>query len=334
MKKDHILVTGGAGFIGSHLCEKLMSLGYKVTIVDNINNYYSPQYKYNNLKEIKYNANLLNISHPNIHIIDILDLEQLSKLFEQNQFDGVIHLAAYAGVRPSIENPLLYTNVNIDGTINILECLKKYKVNKLVFASSSSIYGNNKHVPFKETDFVDNPISPYAATKKSCELLCHTYHHLYNINIACLRFFTVYGPRQRPDLAIYKFTKSIFDNTEISLYGDGSTERDYTYITDIVDGISKALSWTSNTQNAFEIFNLGGAQTISLLKMVKTIEKTIGKKAKVNFLSMQPGDVNRTFADISKSKNILSYFPTMSFDRGIEYFIEWYRKERVTLNTY
>ncbi|NLM36710.1 MAG: NAD-dependent epimerase/dehydratase family protein, partial [Firmicutes bacterium] len=221
---------------------------------------------------------------------------------------------------------LLYNDVNINGTLNLLEMCRKYGVKKFVFASSSSVYGNNKKVPFAEDDFVDHPISPYAATKRAGELLCHTYHHLYGMDVACLRFFTVYGPRQRPDLAIHKFTNLIFNDEEIPFYGDGTTERDYTYIDDIIDGVVKAIRWVHTGQGIYEIFNLGESRTVSLKEMVATLENEIGKKARVKVLPMQPGDVQRTCADISKAKKILGYQPSTPFEEGIKRFVQWYRE--------
>jgi UDP-glucuronate 4-epimerase len=323
-----ILVTGGAGFIGSHLCKALLQKNQKVIIIDNFNNFYDPIIKKNNIEEVKKFMSSNDIDSNNLQVVegDIRNIEQLDKLFEENKINLVVHLAAMAGVRPSIKDPLLYNDVNIKGTLNLLEMCKKYGVEKFIFASSSSVYGNNKKVPFSEDDNVDFPISPYAATKKAGELLCHTYHHLYDIDVACLRFFTVYGPRQRPDLAIHKFTKLIFNDEEIPFYGDGSTERDYTYIDDIIDGVTKAIDWVQVKKGIYEIFNLGESNTITLKRMVETIEKAIGKKAKLNKLPMQPGDVKRTYADVSKAKKILGYDPKTDFEFGIESFISWYKE--------
>jgi len=223
---------------------------------------------------------------------------------------------------------VLYTDVNINGTVNILECLKKHHINKLLFASSSSVYGNNGKVPFCESDSVDRPISPYAATKKAGELLCYAYHHLYDINIACLRFFTVYGPRQRPDLAIYKFTKLISEGKPVPFYGDGSAERDYTFIHDSIDGILKAEKWVDNSEKRFDIFNLGESRTITLSQMVKTIENELEMRAVLDIKPLQPGDVNKTYADISHSKAILGYNPVTEFEKGIKTFVDWYKQNR------
>ena len=233
-----------------------------------------------------------------------------------------------AGVRPSIENEKLYWDVNIMGTQNIFEECKKYNIKKVVFASSSSVYGNNPTVPFKITDKIDNPISPYAATKKAGELLCHTHYHLYDVNVACLRFFTVFGPRQRPDLAINKFTRMIINDEPIPVFGDGTTSRDYTYVEDIVEGICGAINWVDTEEKRFGIFNLGGDEPVTLTRMIETIEKTLGKKAIIDRQSMQPGDVNRTCADITLSTKELGYKPKTSFEEGIKKFVEWYETQK------
>lgn len=322
-----ILVTGGAGFIGSHLCERLLKEKNRVLVIDNFNNYYNPEIKRNNIEEIEESCKQNNIDINEFKVFegDIRDTEFLSEVFKY-KVDTVIHLAAMAGVRPSIQDPTLYYDVNINGTLNLLEECKKKDIKQFVFASSSSVYGNNEKVPFAENDFVDNPISPYAATKKSGELLCHTYHHLYDINIACLRFFTVYGPRQRPDLAIHKFTNLIMESKEIPFYGDGSTSRDYTYIDDIVSGIVSAKNYVEKSEKIFDIFNLGGDKTVSLNEMVETIENALDKKAQLKRMPMQPGDVNRTCADITHSKNVLGYSPKTTFRDGIKKFVEWKNK--------
>ena len=319
-----ILITGGAGFIGSHLSERLLREGNKVLVIDNFNNYYDPAIKRNNIEEIKKTCVENNISLDNYIVFegDIRDNEFLKKVFS-NKIDSIIHLAAMAGVRPSIEDPSLYYDVNITGTVNLLERCRENNIKQFVFASSSSVYGNNEKVPFAESDRVDNPISPYAATKKSGELLCYTYHHLFNMNIACLRFFTVYGPRQRPDLAINKFTSLILEDKEIPFYGDGTTSRDYTFVEDIVSGIVSSINYVNTNDTVFEIFNLGGDKTVSLIEMVETIEAILGKKAKLNKLPMQPGDVNRTCADITHSKEIIGYNPKTTFKEGMKKFIEW-----------
>ena len=338
------LITGGAGFIGSHLVSKLLEEGNKVINVDNFSEYYDYNIKVENVlesvgikdfndgREIRVDElrdlkKLVDSESYSLKIVDITKLEILEEVFKANQIDAVIHLAAMAGVRPSIENPLLYEKVNVRGTMNILELMKKYNIKKFICASSSSVYGNNEKVPFSETDNVDFAISPYAATKKSCEVIGHSYHHLYNIDTIMLRFFTVYGPRQRPDLAIHKFTKAITEEKEMPFYGDGTTQRDYTYIDDIIDGILKSIVYLEENENIYEIINLGESETVSLRKMVETLEKEIGKKAVLKQLSMQPGDVNRTFADISKAKELIGYDPKTKFEEGIKKFVNWYRNK-------
>jgi len=307
------LVTGGAGFIGSHLVDSLLSEGNNIITIDNFDEFYSKEVKLNNI------ASALTFDTFQLIEGDIRDKGLLDDLFSNNHIDVVIHLAAKAGVRPSIENTVEYYDVNINGTLNILEAMKKFDVKHLVFASSSSVYGNNKKVPFSESDIVDYPISPYAATKKSGELLCHTYHHLYDFKINCLRFFTVYGPRQRPDLAIHKFSKMILNDETIPMFGDGTTKRDYTYIDDIIQGIKLAI----RNLNGYEVFNLGESRTIMLKELITLIEKEIGKKANIEKLPLQPGDVEQTYADISKAKEILGYDPQYEIEEGIKNFIEW-----------
>jgi UDP-glucuronate 4-epimerase len=322
------LVTGGAGFIGSHTCEAFLKNGFDVICIDNFNNYYDPAYKRANIAEIERTARTSRGAFQ-LYEGDIRDTAFLDDVFKETKPDLVLHLAAYAGVRPSIADPVLYTDVNISGTVNILECLKRYGVEHHVFASSSSVYGNNEKAPFSESDPVDNPISPYAATKKAGELLCHTYHHLYNINTACLRFFTVYGPRQRPDLAIYKFTKLISEGKKVPVYGDGSSKRDYTFINDIVDGITKACSWVSRHEKCYGIFNLGESHTISLSEMIGAIERELGTKAVRDVMPNQPGDVKLTYADIARAREILGYTPATDFPKGIKVFVDWYKQNRI-----
>ncbi|MCL2063501.1 MAG: GDP-mannose 4,6-dehydratase [Candidatus Cloacimonetes bacterium] len=312
-----ILVTGGAGFIGSHLCDKLLKEHHQIICIDNFCDFYDPMIKQQNIKEASF--------YPNFKVfkVDITDYKSLENIFMKNNFDLVIHLAAMAGVRSSIENPLIYAKVNITGTLNILEMCRIFFVKKIIFASSSSVYGNNEKTPFSETDNVDNPISPYAASKRAGELLCYTYHSLYDMSIVCLRFFTVYGPRQRPDLAIYKFTKLIYENKEIPVYGKGDTQRDYTYIDDIIDGVIKSIDYIF-LGNKYQIFNLGESETISLNEMISILESSLMKKVKRKYLNLQAGDVIKTYADINKSKKLLKYDPKISFDDGIKKFVAWY----------
>ncbi len=337
------IVTGGSGFIGSHLCQRLLELGHRIINIDNFSDFYHYKVKIkNSLESKKYQGDfkykeketdlqrlisMVNSESYKLEVVDIRNYQEIDKVFQQEKVDAVIHLAALAGVRPSIENPLAYTDVNIQGTMVILEMMRKHGVAKLIFASSSSVYGNNQKVPFSEGDFVDRTISPYAATKKSGEMIVHTYFHLYNISTIILRFFTVYGPRQRPDLAIHKFTKMITEDVPIPVFGDGRTRRDYTYIDDIVDGIVNAIGYIENN-HLFEVFNLGESRTISLQKMITTIEQTLGKKATKKFLPLQPGDVLQTYANIEKAKRLIGYNPQTTFEEGIKQFITWYKGEK------
>ena len=316
------LITGGAGFIGSSLADKLLENNCKVLVIDNFCNFYDPKIKEENIKEALLNPNY------KLYRGDIRDLELLDKIFSENKIDAVIHLAAMAGVRPSIEDPILYQEVNCMGTQNLLETMKKYNVLNLVMASSSSVYGNNKTVPFKETDIVDFAISPYAATKKANEVMTHVYHKLFNFNVIMLRFFTVYGPKQRPDLAINKFTQLMLNNEKIPMFGDGSTSRDYTYIDDIVFGIEKSIQYTEENKNVYEIINLGNSSPITLLSMINIIGRVVGINPQIEKLPMQPGDVERTYADISKAKKLLGYNPKTSFEKGIENFVIWYKNSK------
>lgn len=307
------LITGGAGFIGSHIVDELLFLGEEIIVIDNFNTYYDPKIKWVNISNAQKN--------PDFKLFegDILDKKLLDEIFSSFNIDILIHLAAQAGVRGSIKNPELYTEVNVMGTLNLLEMCKKYKIKKMIFGSSSSIYGNTP-VPFNENNIVDKPISPYAATKKAAELLCYTYHHLYKVPIICLRFFTVYGPRQRPEMAIYKFTKLINNNEPLPIYGDGNSSRDYTYITDILDGIKSAIKKDLD----FEIINLGSSDPIKLIDLVNLIQQKMGKKANLMFLPPQSGDVERTYADISKAERLLGYSPKVDIKDGIEKFVNWY----------
>lgn len=312
----NILVTGGAGFIGSHVIDRLISLGHQVVCIDNFDNYYDVRIKRANIE----NA----LQSENFHLVegDIRDIRALEKCFSYFSIETVVHLAARAGVRPSLLQPELYYDVNIIGTLRLLEAMRKNKVYRMLFASSSSVYGNQQKIPFSETDSVDNPISPYAASKKACELLCHTYHHLYGFNIFCLRLFTVYGPRQRPEMAIHQFVKKIFNRDPIILYGNGSSKRDYTFVNDIVDGLISSLS----TLQGYEIINLGESRTISLMDLISIIEKTTGRKAHIRFEPMQPGDVLTTYADIKKACKIIGYKPSYPVEKGLQEFVEWYSR--------
>ncbi|MBN1795134.1 MAG: GDP-mannose 4,6-dehydratase [Sedimentisphaerales bacterium] len=310
-----VLVTGSAGFIGSYLTERLLKQGCQVVGVDNFDDFYDPNIKRDNIKESIQNKNYKLIE------ADIRDPDAMEKAASKG-IDAVIHLAARAGVRPSIEQPLLYNDVNINGTMVLLEATKKCNIKKFIFGSSSSVYGNNKKVPFCEDDNVDFPISPYAATKKACELICHTYHSLYNIDITCLRYFTVYGPRQRPDLAIHKFAKLIEQDKPIPVFGDGSMMRDFTYIDDIIDGTIAAMERCSG----YNIYNLGKSEPIVLNNLIEYLEDALGKKAEKQHLPPQPGDVEKTFADIAKSKAALGYNPATNIKQGLEKFVNWLRK--------
>ncbi|ROH96155.1 GDP-mannose 4,6-dehydratase [Chryseobacterium daecheongense] len=337
------LVTGGSGFIGSHLVEQLLKNGHSVINIDNFDNFYNYDIKIKNtLESVRKSTDfefsdketdiekLIFLSKSNNYTLyyqDIRDKNGLEKIFKAHQIDMVIHLAALAGVRPSIERPLEYEEVNIRGTMNLWELCKEHGIKKFICASSSSVYGNNEKIPFAETDNVDNPISPYAATKKCGEILGHVYHQLYNIDMIQLRFFTVYGPRQRPDLAIHKFTKLIAENQEVPFYGDGTTARDYTYIDDIIDGITKSIIYLENNSNIYEIINLGESEVINLSEMLSTIESTLDKTATKKVLPMQPGDVQKTNADITKAKTLIGYHPDTHFQNGIKKFVEWFLRK-------
>ncbi|MBM7418298.1 MULTISPECIES: GDP-mannose 4,6-dehydratase [Chryseobacterium] len=337
------LVTGGSGFIGSHLIEKLLKEGHSVINIDNFDDFYDYKIKIKNtLASLEKNIdfefsekendiqNLISISKSESYTLyfqDIRDKNGLEKIFQNHQIDLVIHLAALAGVRPSIERPLEYEEVNVRGTMNLWELCNQFNIKKFVCASSSSVYGNNEKTPFSETDNVDQPISPYAATKKSGEILGHVYHSLYGIDIIQLRFFTVYGPRQRPDLAIHKFTKLISENKEIPFYGDGNTARDYTYIDDIIDGILKSVYYLEKNSDIYEIINLGESEVVTLSEMLSEIEKNLNKTAIRKILPLQPGDVQKTSADITKAKNLIGYNPTTNFQNGTKKFVEWFLRK-------
>lgn len=317
-----ILITGGAGFIGSHLSERLLKLGFKVFSLDNFDSFYDRKVKEENLKESLKSENF------RFFETDIRDKEKLQAVFTKNKdISLVVHLAAKAGVRPSVQNPSEFYDVNVKGTLNILEVMNENGLQNLIFASSSSVYGNNKLTPYSEENKVDFPISPYAATKKSGELLNFTFHHLYKLNVINLRFFTVYGPRQRPDLAIRKFFNQLYTQKPIEIFGDGTTCRDYTYIDDIIEGIVSSINYLKNNNKVFEIINLGNNNPIQLNDLIELIEKTTEKKfIKIN-KPMQQGDVNLTYADISKANLLLNYFPKISIEAGIRQFKNWYEKD-------
>ena len=315
----NFLVTGGAGFIGSHVCERLLRDGHSVWAFDELNDFYDPQLKRANLRAIQSLAKPFEFFHG-----DLCDEDAVAEVFSSVQFDQVIHLAARAGVRPSLEQPALYQRVNVEGTVNILEAARKTGVKKITIASSSSVYGVNAKVPFSESYPIFSAVSPYAASKLACEALGHVYHHIYKMDVAMLRFFTVYGPRQRPDLAIHKFTKLIDAGKPIPVFGDGSTARDHTFISDILEGI---LACTKK-EFGFEIFNLGESQTVKLSELIALIENALGKKAIIDRQPLQPGDVPLTFADISKAQRMLGYEPKVKVDKGIPMFVEWYRKDQ------
>ncbi|WP_185246476.1 GDP-mannose 4,6-dehydratase [Chryseobacterium bernardetii] len=338
------LVTGGSGFIGSHLVEQLLRNGHSVINIDNFDDFYSYQIKIKNTlqsidiiwdfefsdkeTDIQRLVSLSRSDQYSLYYQDIRDKKGLESIFKNHPIDMVIHLAALAGVRPSIERPLDYEEVNVRGTMNLWELCKDFKIKKFICASSSSVYGNNDKIPFAEMDNVDNPISPYAATKKCGEIMGHVYHNLYHIDMIQLRFFTVYGPRQRPDLAIHKFTKLISEGVEIPFYGDGTTARDYTYIDDIIDGIIKSVLYLENNSNIYEVINLGENQVVTLMEMVTAIEDALKMTAHKKILPMQPGDVTKTNADITKAKTLIGYKPDTDFQNGIKKFVEWFLRKR------
>jgi UDP-glucuronate 4-epimerase len=309
-----VLVTGGAGFIGSHVVEALSKRGDAVTVLDNFNDFYDPAIKRRNAAQL---------SAAKIVTGDIRDREEVARLCEAGEFDAVIHLAAMAGVRPSLSDPLHYEDVNVRGTLILLEEIKRRPSTRFVFASSSSVYGSNEHVPFREDEDIHHPVSPYAATKRAGELHCFTYHHLYGIPTTCLRFFTVYGPRQRPEMAIHKFVKAVLEKKPIPFYGDGSTRRDYTYIDDIVDGVVRALDRCAG----YEIYNLGESATTSLSELVQSIGEVCKAEPILDRQPLQPGDVLVTYADVSKAREALGYEPRTSVRAGLERFVAWYRQE-------
>ena len=310
-----ILITGGAGFIGSHVADALLARGDEVTILDNFNDYYAPDLKRENAREVVAAGGRLVEG-------DIRDAQAMAKLWAEGRFDGIIHLAAMAGVRPSLEDPLHYEDVNVRGTLILLDLARRHEGQKFVFASSSSVYGKNERVPFTEADDIHHPISPYAATKRAGELHCFTYHHLYGIPTTCLRFFTVFGERQRPEMAIHKFVRMTLNREPIPFYGDGSTRRDYTYVKDIVDGVVRSYDHCAG----YEIYNLGESRTTSLAELVDLVGEACGVEPIIDRQPMQPGDVVITYADVSKAKQELGYDPHTTVAEGLERFVAWYRQ--------
>ena len=312
-----VLITGGAGFIGSHVTAWLLKRGDEVICLDNFNDYYDPQRKRRNIEPF--------LERPGytLHEGDIRSLEDLQAVFGASPIDKVLHIAAMAGVRYSIQHPELYAAVNVTGTTNVLEIARRHNVRNFVFASSSSVYGARSEAPFRESEMADCPISPYAATKRAAELLTFTYHHLYGLNCTSLRFFTVYGPKGRPDMAPYLFTRWIFEGKELTMFGDGSSRRDYTYIDDIVAGVVAAL----DADLPFEIINLGNSRTVSLNEFISVVEDAVGKRANVVSVNTQPGDVPLTSADIRKAQDLLGYSPQTDIREGMNRFVTWYRRE-------
>ncbi len=321
-----ILVTGGAGFIGAHLCTRLWNEGHHVACLDNFDPFYAPAIKQEHVRRLQQLAGTS--GRFVYHEGDIRDTALLQRLFQTTSFDLVIHLAALAGVRPSIARPVAYSEVNIQGTLHLLECCRQYHVQQMLFGSSSSVYGARQRVPFAEDDDVSLPVSPYAATKRAGELLCYTYAHLHHLRIACLRFFTVYGPYQRPDLAIHKFARLMLTGQPIPVFGDGTSQRDYTYVDDIVEGMVRAWQWLqqpAQAEHAYEIFNLGGAHPVPLLRLIRLLETALDCPAQLDWQPEQPGDVPRTYADLRKSTSMLGYCPQVDIATGIERFATWFR---------
>lgn len=310
------LVTGGAGFIGSHVVEALLDQGRDIVVLDNFDDFYLPAIKRRNIEPL--------LNRPNFTVVegDIRDEKQVEAVFSAHRVGEVVHLAARAGVRPSIEQPVLYCDVNVTGTAVLLEACRRHDIGKFIFGSSSSVYGNNPKLPFSEKDDVDRPISPYAATKRAGEVLCATYHSLYRLNVFCLRFFTVYGPRQRPEMAIHKFTRLIDRGLPVPRFGDGTTQRDYTYISDIVNGVLRSIERVQG----FEILNLGGARTTPLNDLIRLLEKHLGLKAIIEDIAPQPGDVVTTYAEVDKAKRLLGYDAKVGIDEGLGRFVGWYRR--------
>jgi UDP-glucuronate 4-epimerase len=315
----NVLVTGGAGFIGSHLVARLLAEGrWRVVVVDDFNDFYDPALKRRNVEPHLGRADFA------LREADIRDRAALEEVFAETRFDCVVHLAARAGVRPSLLEPVLYTETNINGTVNLLELARARGVRQFVFGSSSSVYGENEKVPFAEDDPVSEPISPYAATKAAGELLCHTYSHLFGLRCVCLRFFTVYGARQRPDLAIHKFARLISEGRPIPVFGDGTTRRDYTFVEDIVAGVRAAMDYEGSD---YEVVNLGGSRTVSLGELIALLERELGREAVVDRQPPQPGDVPQTYADVSKARRLLGYDPRTPIEEGLRRFVEWFKKE-------
>ncbi len=330
----HVLVTGGAGFIGSHLTRRLLLRGDRVTVLDDFNDFYDPQRKRQNLADLRRlpvlaeAPDLAQLPQP-LRLVegDIRDAALVDRLFATAGFDAVVHLAARAGVRPSLAEPILYEDVNCIGTLRLLEAARRHGPRIFLFGSSSSVYGINDKVPFSEADEVNLPISPYATTKRSGELLCYNYHHLYGLRTACLRFFTVYGPAQRPEMAIHKFTDLLARHLPVPVFGDGGSRRDYTYVDDIVDGLVATLDLAPE----FEILNLGGAETTSLKNLVLWIAEELAVDARIEYLAPQPGDVPITFADVAKAARLLGYSPKVPIREGLRRFVSWYRDEQTHL---
>jgi len=317
-----ILVTGGAGFIGSHLVEHLLAAGHKVAIIDDFDDFYDPRIKHANIAGLAKDVT--------VHHADLRDEASVRNLFRREKFEVIAHLAARAGVRPSIQHPQLYYDTNVTGTLHLLEAARVTGVKKFIFASSSSVYGASKIVPFSEDQHLTQTLSPYAATKIAGEFLCSTYSHLYQLRVVALRYFTVYGPRQRPDLAIHQFTRRIHAGQPIEQFGDGTTRRDYTYIDDVIQGTMAALQYEGPR---FDMFNLGENETIQLKDLIVAIENALGKKAKINQLPEQPGDMPLTCADISKARKLLGYNPTTDLRKGLSKFIDWFLQIQSTART-
>jgi UDP-glucuronate 4-epimerase len=315
----NFLVTGGAGFIGSHVCERLLQTGHAVWTVDDLNDFYAPALKQRNLDALQALGKPFTFVKGDLTYQPVLD-----RLFAKTKFDQIIHLAARAGVRPSLREPALYQRVNVEGTVKLLETARRHGVKKVTLASSSSVYGVNAKVPFSEDDPIFSPISPYAASKLACEALGHVYHHVYGLDVVMLRFFTVYGPRQRPDLAIHKFARLLWDGQPLPMYGDGSTARDYTYVTDIIEGVMAV----TQKEFGYQIFNLGESQTVKLSYLISLLEQALGKKAILDRQPPQAGDVPITFANIGKARSLLGYSPGVKIEQGIPLFVEWFRQQQ------